>query len=679
MTDARGGWLDAARTVLGIGPETGDHRPLLDDDPIGRCVDGRRAGAALPRGRRSAIGRATAPQPRSSPTRCSTNCGAPVIRRSFPWATAPTRCSSVRAPGATWRRAATWRRRAAVVTQDDPGVDVDRGVEHQAFTSATARSTSRWRPSRRSAATSRRGASPAPTCVVGVGGGMVTDVAGFAAAVYHRGVAGGPRADDAARPWSTPPSAARRGSTCPRARTWSAPSGNRRRSCATPRSSRRCPRERAAQRARRDGQVPLPDRRRPLAALPLDERVARCVEIKAEVVAADEREGGRRAMLNYGHTLAHALEIADGYDLRHGEAVGVGLVFAAELARRLGRIGRGPGRRAPPGGRRATTSEPTLPEGSDPDELVALMGRDKKALDGLTFVLDGPAGVEVVAGVGRRDVIAERWRTASMSGAAAGRAARPARAEPQPARRARAGGLRHGDPRRLRRAATSAAAASGLDVEASSRTTRASWSTPSTARGDVRGDRHQPRRAHPLRLVAARRAGRVRRPDHRAAPVQPERPGSRGGTRRWSRRSPPGPSWDSALTDTSWPRGGSPSWFEHDRPGPRRPAAAMEVGRAGRDGCATRGRGGVRRPARHRPRRTSATSPGSPARPAVPLLLPDEVVLVTDGRYGDQASEQLTAAGSAARPRRATQSGPGGPPPPRRAGSTGVEAESRAA
>ena len=46
-----------------------------------------------------------------------------------------------------------------------------------------------------------------------------------------------------------------------------------------------------------------------LDELPLVERVAACVRIKAEVVAADEREGGRRALLNYGHTLAHALEI----------------------------------------------------------------------------------------------------------------------------------------------------------------------------------------------------------------------------------------------------------------------------------------------------------------------------------------------------------------------------------
>ncbi len=75
-----------------------------------------------------------------------------------------------------------------------------------------------------------------------------------------------------------------------------------------------------------------------LDGLDLESRVARCVEIKAEVVASDEREGGRRALLNYGHTLAHALETATDHVIAHGEAVAIGLVFAARLARRLGRI-----------------------------------------------------------------------------------------------------------------------------------------------------------------------------------------------------------------------------------------------------------------------------------------------------------------------------------------------------
>jgi 5-deoxy-5-amino-3-dehydroquinate synthase len=146
-----------------------------------------------------------------------------------------------------------------------------------------------------------------------------------------------------------------------------------------------------------------------LVDLALAERVARCVEIKAAFVASDEREGDRRALLNYGHTLAHALETAGRYDLRHGEAVAIGLIFAARLARRLGRIddGRVAEHERVVGGYDLPTA---LPGAVDHGELVQLMGRDKKAVRGLTFVLDGPAGVEVVAGVDEghvRDVLDE--------------------------------------------------------------------------------------------------------------------------------------------------------------------------------------------------------------------------------------------------------------------------------
>jgi 5-deoxy-5-amino-3-dehydroquinate synthase len=132
-----------------------------------------------------------------------------------------------------------------------------------------------------------------------------------------------------------------------------------------------------------------------LDELDLDERVAACVRIKAEVVADDEREGGRRAILNYGHTLGHALETAGRYDLRHGEAVAIGLVYAAELAAALGRID--DDRVAEHRRVVAAYDLPgRLPGGSRPDELVALFARDKKAVDGVTFVLDGPEGVEPV-------------------------------------------------------------------------------------------------------------------------------------------------------------------------------------------------------------------------------------------------------------------------------------------
>jgi 5-deoxy-5-amino-3-dehydroquinate synthase len=102
--------------------------------------------------------------------------------------------------------------------------------------------------------------------------------------------------------------------------------------------------------------------------------------------------------LNYGHTLAHAIEIAGGHDLRHGEAVAIGLIFAAELAYRLGRIDadRVVEHRRVVGSYDLPLS---LPSGLVNSDLISLMGRDKKALDGITFVLDGANGVESVTGV----------------------------------------------------------------------------------------------------------------------------------------------------------------------------------------------------------------------------------------------------------------------------------------
>ena len=64
-----------------------------------------------------------------------------------------------------------------------------------------------------------------------------------------------------------------------------------------------------------------------------------CCRIKAEVVAADEREAGLRAILNYGHTMGHALEAATGYGrYRHGEAVAIGMNMAAKIARAMGMV-----------------------------------------------------------------------------------------------------------------------------------------------------------------------------------------------------------------------------------------------------------------------------------------------------------------------------------------------------
>jgi 3-dehydroquinate synthetase len=124
----------------------------------------------------------------------------------------------------------------------------------------------------------------------------------------------------------------------------------------------------------------------------LTDVVARSAAIKAAVVAADEHErSGLRATLNYGHTLAHALETVGHYGLLHGEAVAVGLVFAAELAVRLDRL--------PPAAPDSTRSMlgrfglPTAaPAGLAAADVVTLMRRDKKAAGGLTFVLPAAGG-----------------------------------------------------------------------------------------------------------------------------------------------------------------------------------------------------------------------------------------------------------------------------------------------
>lgn len=125
--------------------------------------------------------------------------------------------------------------------------------------------------------------------------------------------------------------------------------------------------------------------------------VRACVAAKGEVVAADETErgGGPRAFLNYGHTLAHALEADADFGLRHGEAVAVGLVFAAELARAMGRVDDDTVDRH----RRALGAvglPVAAPSGARVGPLLAAMRRDKKAGGGTTFVLEGPAGPELV-------------------------------------------------------------------------------------------------------------------------------------------------------------------------------------------------------------------------------------------------------------------------------------------
>ncbi|WP_199433171.1 3-dehydroquinate synthase [Qaidamihabitans albus] len=123
----------------------------------------------------------------------------------------------------------------------------------------------------------------------------------------------------------------------------------------------------------------------------LGELVRRSIQVKADVVAADLRESGPREILNYGHTLAHAIERRERYRWRHGAAVSVGLVFAAELARLAGRLDDATADR-----HAAVLRALGLPTTYDADALPQLlegMRGDKKTRSGtLRFVvLDGLA------------------------------------------------------------------------------------------------------------------------------------------------------------------------------------------------------------------------------------------------------------------------------------------------
>ena len=286
--------------------------------------------------------------------------------------------------------------RVAIITQENIGVSVNLETENEIFLipdgeeaktlntiESLCRSFARWGLTRND-------------CIVGIGGGVVTDVAGFAAATYHRGtpVIHMPTSllgqIDASIGGKT-------GVNLPEGKNlvgafWQPTAVL----CDTSVLNTLPEREMLSgygEMAKYHflGSGNLDD-------LNLEEKIARCVEIKAQVVASDEREAGTRAILNYGHTLGHALETTQNYDLRHGEAIAIGLVFAAELAHKLGRIDKDRVEE-----HRLVVDQyglsSMMPQGIEPDVIMEVMARDKKAINGLTFVLDGPAGVEVVTGI----------------------------------------------------------------------------------------------------------------------------------------------------------------------------------------------------------------------------------------------------------------------------------------
>ena len=288
--------------------------------------------------------------------------------------------------------------RVAVVTQADIPLDwTPSGRSYETYTIGTGEAAKSLATIETLARGFARQGLTRNDVVVGLGGGMVTDVAGFAAASWHRGT---PVVHVATTLLGMVDAAigGKTGVNLPEGKNlvgafWQ-PSGvicDLTALATLPDRELRCGLGEMSKYHFLTGDD--------LLAMDLDARIARCIEIKADVVASDEFEGGRRALLNYGHTLAHAIEIATEHDIAHGEAVAIGLIFAAELAHELGRID---GARVDEH-RRIVAGEYGLritpPERLDVQQLMALIARDKKALEGLTFVLDGPDGVEVVPNV----------------------------------------------------------------------------------------------------------------------------------------------------------------------------------------------------------------------------------------------------------------------------------------
>lgn len=125
--------------------------------------------------------------------------------------------------------------------------------------------------------------------------------------------------------------------------------------------------------------------------------VKRSCEIKAAVVAIDEKEKGTRALLNLGHTFGHAIEIAEGYgNWLHGEAVAVGIVLAADLSMRMGKITGGEALRI-----KSLIRKFELPVGPPPtipnEQFIELMNLDKKTTDtGVRYILLEEIGRAVI-------------------------------------------------------------------------------------------------------------------------------------------------------------------------------------------------------------------------------------------------------------------------------------------
>ena len=286
--------------------------------------------------------------------------------------------------------------RAAIVTQSKIGITVEPEIENKVFEIDDGEEAKSLTTIGELCSAFASWGLTRADVIIGVGGGVVTDVAGFAAATYHRGVdvihvpttllaqidaaVGGktgvnlPEGKNLVGSFWQP-----RGVVCDLDALDTLPEDELRSGLG----------ELAKYHFLTGDQ---------LDQMELQDRITRAVEIKAGIVGEDEKEQGKRALLNYGHTLGHAIENIGNYEIKHGEAVAIGLVYAAELAYTLERIDH----EKVVEHRQVLESyglPSALPKSMSDEDLLISMTRDKKAVEGFTFVLDGPNGLEVVQGI----------------------------------------------------------------------------------------------------------------------------------------------------------------------------------------------------------------------------------------------------------------------------------------
>ena len=286
--------------------------------------------------------------------------------------------------------------RAAIVTQGNIGLNVQTGIEQKTFEIDDGEEAKSLTTIERLCSAFAQWGLTRADVVVGVGGGVVTDVAGFAAATYHRGVA----VVHVATTLLAQIDAAVGGKT-----GVNLPEGKNLVGAFWQPSGVICDLDTLdtlPERELRSGFGELAKYHfltgDPLSEMELEDRIVRAVQIKAGIVNQDEKEQGIRALLNYGHTLGHAIESAGSYEVKHGEAVAIGLIYAAELAHTLDRISYERVQEH----RQVVESYDlpcAVPTAVTDEDLMFAMTRDKKAVDGYTFILDGPKGPEIVKGV----------------------------------------------------------------------------------------------------------------------------------------------------------------------------------------------------------------------------------------------------------------------------------------